>query len=361
MKVSTAVSAEIIEGSEKSAGRHLSPSAATVANAAGAAANAPRPQRVAVLIPCYNEELTVAEVVRSFRKVLPEADLYVYDNNSKDRTVEKAVEAGAIVGREGRQGKGFVVQRMFREIEADVYVMVDGDSTYPPNEVWKLIEPVLRQEADMVVGSRLTSESSSEFKKLNRFGNKVFLWTINYIFKVRLTDILSGYRAFSRNFVKNIPLFGGGFEIETELTIKALSRDYKIVETPIDLGARPEGSSSKINIVRDGFLILNMILSLFRDYKPLTFFGAIGLFLMLCGLPPGIIVIYEFLETGLVARFPSAILAVGLELAGMLSLTIGLVLHTIVRRSLEMEYQLRVIFDEIEKLKKNNDGAREQI
>jgi len=314
-----------------------------------------REKRIAVLIPCFNEELTVAEVVDSFKALLPQADIYVYDNNSKDQTVEKAKGAGAIVRYERRQGKGFVVQRMFREIEADVYIMIDGDSTYPPGEVWKLINPVLNQEADMVVGSRLMSESASEFKKLNRFGNKIFLWTINYIFKVRLTDILSGYRAFNRNFVKNIPLFGGGFEIETELTIKSLTRNYQIVEIPINLGVRPEGSNSKINIVRDGFLILNMILSLFRDYKPLTFFGSIGIFLMLCGLPFGVIVIYEFLETGLVFRLPSAVLAVGLELAGMLSLTIGLVLHTIVARSMEMEYQLRVIFDEIEKKEKAGD------
>jgi glycosyltransferase involved in cell wall biosynthesis len=314
-----------------------------------------RQKRIAVLIPCFNEELTVAEVVDSFKSLLPEADIYVYDNNSEDKTVEKARESGAIVRYERRQGKGFVVQRMFSEIEADVYIMIDGDSTYPPAEVWKLINPILSQQADMVVGSRLMSESASEFKKLNRFGNKVFLWTINYIFQVRLTDILSGYRAFNRNFVKNIPLFGGGFEIETELTIKALTRNYQIVEIPIDLVARPAGSNSKINIVRDGFLILNMILSLFRDYKPLTFFGAIGIFLMLCGLPFGGIVIYEFLETGLVLRLPSAVLAVGLELAGMLSLTIGLVLHTIVRRSMEMEYQLRVIFDEIER----KENARE--
>lgn len=321
----------------------------------GKSQTANRQKRIAVLVPCYNEELTVAEVVENFKAILPQADVYVYDNNSQDKTVEKAKEAGAIVRYERRQGKGFVVQRMFREIEADVYVMVDGDSTYPPQEVEKLIAPVLEQEADMVVGSRLMNESDSEFKKLNRFGNKMFLWAINYIFKVRLTDILSGYRAFNRNFVKNLPLFGGGFEIETELTIKALTRNYQIVEIPIDLGTRPEGSNSKINYLRDGFLILNMIFSLFRDYKPLTFFGAIGLFLMLCGLPFGALVIYEFVETGLVARLPSAILAVGLELAGMLSLTIGLVLHTIVRRSMEMEYQLRVIFDEFEKSQLKDD------
>ena len=202
----------------------------------------------------------------------------------------------------------------------------------------------------MVVGSRLMSVSESEFKKLNRFGNKVFLWTINYIFKIKLTDILSGYRAFNRNFVKNLPLFGGGFEIETELTIKALARNYQIVEIPINLGIRPEGSNSKINILRDGILISNMIFSLFRDYKPLTFFGAIGLVLMLCGLLLGAFVIYEFIETGLILRIPSALLAVGLELSGMLSMTIGLILHTIVRRTMEIEHQLRSLFDKIDRI-----------
>lgn len=304
-------------------------------------------KRIAVLIPCYNEELTIEQVVEDFKSYLPEAEIFVYDNNSTDKTSEIAKRAGAIVRSENRQGKGFVVQRMFREIDADVYVMIDGDSTYPPEEVRKLINPILNEEADMVVGSRLATSSESEFKKLNRFGNNVFLWTINYIFKVRLTDILSGYRAFNRNFVKNIPLFGGGFEIETELTIKSLARSYRIVEIPVNLTLRPEGSNSKINIVRDGILIFNMIFSLFRDYKPLTFFGGIGLLLMFCGFLTGGLVVYEFIQTGTVPRLPSAVLAVGLEISGMLSLTIGLVLHTIVRRSLETEYQLRVIFEEI--------------
>ena len=311
--------------------------------------------RIAVLIPCYNEELTVGGVIEAFRRHLPEAEIYVYDNNSSDRTVEIARDLGVNVGFEYRQGKGFVVQRMFREIDADVYIMVDGDSTYPPEQVGKLIAPVVAQEADMVVGSRFASASDSDVKKLNLFGNKMFLWTINYIFKVNLTDILSGYRAFNRNFVKTLPLFGGGFEIETELTIKALARNYRIAEIPVNLTVRPEGSNSKINIVRDGILIFNIIFSLFRDYKPLTFFGSIGLVLMLIGFFFGGVVIYEFLTIGLVPRMPSAILAVGLEIAGMLSITIGLVLHTIVRRSLEMEYQLRGIFEEI-RIKNDRDG-----
>ncbi|MFN0140368.1 MAG: glycosyltransferase [Pyrinomonadaceae bacterium] len=303
--------------------------------------------RIAVLIPCYDEELTIGQVIADFKEHLPEAQIYVYDNNSNDRTVEIARNAGVKVGLETRQGKGFVLQRMFREIDADIYVMIDGDSTYPVNEVRKLIAPVLADEADMVIGSRFATASESEVRKVNLFGNKAILWTINLIFKVRLTDILSGYRAFNRKFVRTLPLFGGGFEIETELTIKSLARNYRILEIPVNLTVRPDGSSSKISIWRDGMLIGTMIFSLFRDYKPLTFFGAIGLGLMLLGLLPGGLVINEFLNTGLVPGLPSAVLAVGLEIAGMLAITVGLVLHTIVRRSLEVEYQLRGIFDEI--------------
>ncbi|HKP71494.1 MAG TPA: glycosyltransferase [Pyrinomonadaceae bacterium] len=305
--------------------------------------------RVAVLIPCYNEELTVAGVVREFRALLPDADIYVFDNNSKDRTVECALEAGATVMYERRQGKGYVVQSMFRQVDADVYVMVDGDATYPASEVHKLIEPVLRDEADMVVGSRLLEGTQSQFKSLNRFGNHAFLSVLNRTFKVKITDMLSGYRAFNRRFVKGLPLFGGGFETETELTIKALERGFRIVEIPVDLTARPEGSFSKIRIAQDGMRILNTILALFRDYKPLTFFGVVGLVLMTLGLIPGLLVVFEFFETGLVLRLPSAVLAVGLELTGMLALTVGLVLHTIVRRSQEFDYQLRMMMEEMSK------------
>ncbi|MDQ1611700.1 MAG: hypothetical protein QOG00_1631 [Pyrinomonadaceae bacterium] len=302
---------------------------------------------IAVLIPCYNEELTVGEVVADFRAQLPEADIYVFDNNSTDRTVERAREAGAKVYFERRQGKGYVVQSMFRQVDADIYIMVDGDGTYPPAEVHALVEPVLRDEADMVVGSRLHDESSSQFKSLNRAGNKLFLSVLNSVFKVKITDMLSGYRVFSRRFVKGVPLFGGGFETETELTIKALERGYRVVEVPVDLTTRPEGSFSKIRIVHDGLRIMNTILALFRDYKPLTFFGAIGLFLVALGFVPGLVVVVEFFETGLVLRLPSAVLAVGLTLAGMLSVTIGLVLHTIVRRSQEFDHQLRTMLDEL--------------
>jgi glycosyltransferase involved in cell wall biosynthesis len=314
---------------------------------AAAHARASREPRVAVLIPCYNEELTVAEVVRQFRAQLPHADIYVYDNNSTDRTVEEARSAGAHVARESRQGKGYVVQTMFREVDADVYVMVDGDGTYPPEEVHKVLAPVLNGEADMVVGSRLHQESQSQFRSLNRLGNRAFLSLLNSTFKVRITDMLSGYRAFSRSFVKGVPLFGGGFETETELTIKALDRGYRIVEVPVDLSHRPEGSFSKIRIVSDGLRIVNTILALFRDYKPLTFFGTLGLILVALGFIPGAVVVFEFFETGSVLRLPSAVLAVGLVLSGLLMFTVGLVLHTIVRRAQESDQQLRTLLEEM--------------
>lgn len=297
---------------------------------------------IAILIPCYNEELTIAKVVRDFRSQLPDADIYVFDNNSTDRTADRAAEAGAYVAHERRQGKGFVVQSMFSQVEADVYVIVDGDDTYPAEAVHKLMEPVLLGLAEMVVGSRLMPSSGSEFRPLNKFGNGVFLRVINSIFKVKLSDVLSGYRAFSREFVKSIPVFGGGFEAEVELTVKALARGYRITEIPVRLTPRPEGSFSKIRIVQDGFVILNSILSLVRDYKPLTFFGAVGLFLIVLGFIPGIVVIVEFIRTGLVPKLPSAVLAVGLVLSGMLSLVVGLVLHTITRRFQELEHQLRL-------------------
>lgn len=231
---------------------------------------------------------------------------------------------------------------MFSQVDADIYVMVDGDDTYPAEEVHKLIEPVVLGKAEMVVGSRLMPSSESEFRPLNKFGNGLFLQAINFIFKVKLTDVLSGYRAFSREFVKSIPIFGGGFETEVELTVKALARGYRIAEVPVRLTPRPEGSFSKIRIVQDGFVILNSILSLVRDYKPLTFFGAAGLILIALGLIPGAIVIVEFIKTGLVPKLPSAVLAVGLVLSGMLLLVVGLVLHTITRRFQELEHQLRL-------------------
>ena len=303
--------------------------------------------KIAVLIPCYNESITIADVVKDFRSQLPNADMYVFDNNSSDDTAEIAKKSGAIVVPEYRQGKGYVMQSMFQSVNADIYIIVDGDGTYPPNDVHSLIAPIVNGTADMVVGSRLHQSSESQFKLLNRFGNWLFIVLINSIFRTRLTDILSGYRSFSRKFVKSVPLSGGGFEIETELTIKALQRGYRVVEVPVNLTERPEGSFSKIRLIQDGLLILNTILSLLRDYKPLTFFSTIGLAVALLGVILGAFVVFEFLETGLIQRLPSAILAVGLILAGILLALVGLVLHSIARRFQELDYQLRLVVDDL--------------
>jgi Glycosyl transferase family 2 len=302
---------------------------------------------IAVLIPCFNEELTIQGVIEQFRQELPQAKIYVFDNNSTDATVQRARESGAWILRERRQGKGYVVQSMFREINADIYVMVDGDGTYPPSSVHALLEPVLNHEADMVVGSRLSSTSQSQFRIMNRLGNYMFLWLTRTIFHAHIEDMLSGYRVFNRAIVKQLPLLSGGFEVETELTIKALERGYRVIELPVDLASRPQGSHSKIRHVRDGLIIANMIFSLARDYKPLTMFGTAALLMILGGLVPGAVVISEFLRTGLVPRLPSAVLAVGLVLSGLVTGMVGLVLHTIARRFQELNLQLRHLEHEI--------------
>jgi glycosyltransferase involved in cell wall biosynthesis len=302
--------------------------------------------KIAILIPCYNEEQTVADVVTQFRAQLPAAAIYVFDNNSSDRTVSMAQAAGAQVFHEQRQGKGYVTQTMFRMVDADAYVIVDGDGTYPAPAVHRLLAPVLSGAADMVVGSRLHAESRSEFKQLNALGNRLVLALLNAIFRVKLTDILSGYRSFNRRFVKSLPLFGGGFEIETELTIKAIERGFRIVEIPINLTQRPSGSHSKIKFFRDGTIILNTLLALFRDYKPLTFFGSAGLLFLAVALVPGLIVLLDFVHLDRGKTLPLAVLAVILAGCGMLSITVGLILHSIARRAQEFEYQLQLLAEE---------------
>lgn len=235
--------------------------------------------RIAILIPALNEEQTIAGVVQSFRAACPEARVVVFDNASTDETARRARAAGAEVRLERRRGKGNVVQSMFRTIDADVYVMVDGDGTYPAGRVEDLIHPILDGSADMVIGSRLHRNSDSEFRALNLIGNIFYALLLRGLFGVRITDLLSGYRAFSRRVVKTLPLAGGGFETEAEMTIKAVHRGFRVIEVPVTLTSRPNGSASKIRIVQDGLLILNAIVALFRDYKPLTFFGALALVL----------------------------------------------------------------------------------
>ena len=299
--------------------------------------------KIAILIPCFNEELTIANVIDRFRAELPNARIYIFDNNSTDQTVERARENDAIILRERRQGKGFVVQSMFREINADIYVMVDGDGTYPAASVHALLEPVLTNDADMVIGSRLGPTSQSQFRLMNRLGNHIFLFLTRALIGAHITDMLSGYRVFSRNIVKQLPLLSPGFEIETELTIKALERGYRVIELPVNLSNRPEGSYSKIRHVHDGLLIMRVIFSLARDYKPLTVFGTIGLLLIATGFIPGSVVILEFLRTGLISRLPSAVLAVGLVLSGLSTGMLGLVMHTVARRFQELDLQMRFL------------------
>jgi hypothetical protein len=236
---------------------------------------------------------------------------------------------------------------MFREINADIYVMVDGDGTYPAASVHALLEPVMINDADMVIGSRLDPASESQFGLMNRLGNNFVLFLTRVLFDAHIKDMLSGYRVFSRNIVKQLPLLSSGFEIETELTIKALERGYRVIERPVHLSNRPEGSYSKIRHVHDGLSILKMIFSLARDYKPLTVFGTIGLLFVAASLVPGTIVVREFLRTGLISRLPSVVLAATLALSGLISGMVGLVLHTIARRFQELDLQMRVLGREV--------------
>jgi glycosyltransferase involved in cell wall biosynthesis len=299
--------------------------------------------RIAVLIPCLNEAPTVAKVIEDFRRALPAAVIYVIDNGSTDGTAEIAAAAGAQVLTETRRGKGFAVRTGFRRIDADFYVMVDGDDTYPSESVGALLEPVLAGRADMTVGSRRMSGTSSQFRPLNRLGNWLFPVFLRFLLRVKLTDILSGFRAMTRDFVQSVPITARDFEIEAELTVKAIERSYRLVEIPVNLRSRPEGSYSKLRRVHDGRRIMWTMVLLFRDYRPMAFFGGLGLAFMITGLIPGVVVISEFLETGQVPRFPSAILAAALELAGMLSVAVGLVLSAVARRFQELEAKVEML------------------
>jgi glycosyltransferase involved in cell wall biosynthesis len=294
-------------------------------------------KKIAVLIPCLNEELTIARVVRDFRAQLPEAAIYVFDNGSTDSTAAEAHTAGATVIPEMRRGKGFVVQSMFQNVEADIYIMVDGDNTYPASFVHELMRPVLAGAADMTVGARLDAQGS-QFRWLNRLGNRFFLGLVNVFLRARLTDILSGYRVMNREFVKSIPLLAGGFEIETELTIKAVQRRFRIVEVPTPLAQRPPGSNSKIRIAQDGLRILGTILSLVRDYKPLTVFGAVGLLLSLIGGGLGLYCLCEPEQMLTAARLRWGVMGGAAFVGGLMSIGIGLMLHVVNRHFLELEY-----------------------
>lgn len=305
--------------------------------------------RIAVLIPCYNEAQSIGTVVSDFRKVLPEAVIYVYDNNSTDETARVAAAAGAEVRKEPRQGKGNVVRRMFREIDADCYLMVDGDGTYPADAAEMLIQPVLDQEADMVIGDRLSTTYFKENKRpLHNAGNKLVRNLINRLWHVDIHDIMTGYRAFSRKFVKLFPVMSEGFEIETEMTIHALDKRFAIVEKPVEYSDRKEGTS-KLNTLSDGYKILRIIFSLFKNYRPLLFFGIVAAVLLSVSLILFIPVLVEFFKIGLVPRFPTLITAGFLAIAGLLSLFTGLCLDVIISQH-RKDFELKLIAFENENL-----------
>lgn len=299
--------------------------------------------RIAILIPCYNESLTIKKVINDFKRELPEADIYVYDNNSTDNTYEIALNEGAIVKKEPRQGKGNVIRQMFFDIEADYYLMVDGDDTYPAENSKELITALREGRADMVIGDRLSNGTyfNENKRAFHDFGNNLVKNSINRLYQANIKDVMTGYRGFNRMFVKSFPVMSSGFQIETEFTIHALDKRFKLVEIPIDYRDRPEGSESKLDTYSDGFKVLLTILKMFKDYKPLLFFSIISFILFLFGLIFGVPVINEFIHTGFITKVPSSILATGLMVFALLLLITGLILDTVVTNA-KKEYELNL-------------------
>lgn len=289
--------------------------------------------RIAVLLPCYNEEVTIGKVVRDFKTALPDASVYVYDNNSTDRTAEIATAAGAIVKQEPRQGKGNVIRAMFEDIDADVYIMADGDDTYPADAAPSMVAKIL-EGYDMVIGDRLSSTYFQENKRpFHNFGNRLVRGSINVLFGSHVTDIMTGYRAFSFAFVKTYPVLSRGFEVETEMTIHSLNNNLRLYEMPIQYRDRPEGSVSKLDTVGDGIKVLSTIFRMIREYKPLPFFGGLGIIIAVIGFALTLSVTFEFWNTGMVARFPTLIGAVMLVIAGLLFVVSGIILDVIAKNN----------------------------
>ncbi|MCI9388011.1 MAG: glycosyltransferase family 2 protein [Lachnospiraceae bacterium] len=299
---------------------------------------------IAVLIPCYNESRTIEKVVKDFKEALPEAAIYVYDNNSKDGTDEIARRAGAIVRYEYRQGKGNVIRRMFREIDAKCYIMTDGDDTYPADEARKLCDAVLKRNADMVVGDRLSSSYFEENKRpFHNFGNSLVRGAINSMFKSDIRDIMTGYRAFSYQFVKSFPVLSKGFEIETEMSIHAIDKNMHVENVIIQYRDRPEGSESKLNTYSDGFKVIMTIIRLYKNYKPMGFFTWIAVILALVSTAFLAPVMGEYFDTGLVERFPTLIVCCFVYMGAMQSFFAGLMLSTMKQKNMQ-DYEMNLIF-----------------
>lgn len=287
---------------------------------------------IAILLPCYNEAMTIKKVINDFQKELPSADIYVYDNNSTDDTYQIAVNEGAIVRKEPRQGKGNVIRQMFFDIDADFYLMVDGDDTYPAEACHELLKALKENRADMVIGDRLSNGTyfNENKRAFHDFGNNLVKNSINWLYKANIKDVMTGYRGFNRLFVKSFPVMSSGFQIETEFTIHSLDKRFKLVEIPIDYRDRPEGSESKLDTFSDGIKVLMTIFKMCKDYKPLFFFSMWFALFFILGLLAGIPVISEFIRNGFITKIPSAILATGLMILSLLLLVTGLILDTVV-------------------------------
>lgn len=308
--------------------------------------------KIAVLIPCYNEAKTIAKVVKDYKKALPEATIYVYDNNSKDGTDKIAKEAGAIVRYEYKQGKGNVIRTMFRDIKAECYLMIDGDDTYPAEHAREMCDMILEKKADMVIGDRLSSTYFTENKRLfHNFGNKLVRFCINFLFKNKVKDIMTGYRAFSYEFVKGFPVLSKGFEIETEMTIHAVDKNYHLVEVPVNYKDRPEGSVSKLNTYKDGIKVLKTIATLFKEYKPAAFFSIFAFIFLVLALCFGIPVVVEFYKTSLVPRIPTLIVACIFLVIALLLWITGVILQVIVKKHKQL-YEILMNMMENEKTDK---------
>lgn len=314
-------------------------------------------EKIAVLIPCYNEEKTIKKVVRDWKKELPEATIYVYNNNSTDRTAEIAKEAGAVVRDEYQQGKGNVIRRMFREIDAQCYVMIDGDDTYPAEFGREMVDKVLERKVDMVVGDRLSSTYFEENKRpFHNFGNSLVRGTINRLFRSNIRDIMTGYRAFSYQFVKTFPVLSKGFEIETEMSIHAVDKNMLVENVIIDYRDRPDGSESKLNTYSDGAKVLKTIMGLYKNYKPMQFFGLLAAILMIIALAMFMPVFVVYLKTGLVPNFPTLIVSGFIAMAALQSFFAGLVLSTIIQKDRQLfEYKLQMVQMNALKILKETD------